>query len=143
MVRRLVSAMVLVLVLGLGRGWAQGQTPDDAAQDARIRASAQAAESLQGPLDGSWTLVGADGRPLYLFQIVDKSLAETPEGVWKDLRRPSAPGDIGLIDTLERAPDALTLRFDATTVSLKRAGAAWSGEMREAGAVTRVELRRQ
>jgi hypothetical protein len=38
---------------------------------ARIAGSAAAAQSLQGPLDGTWTLTDARGRTLFLFQLVD------------------------------------------------------------------------
>ncbi|MBV9995624.1 MAG: hypothetical protein JO127_10460 [Caulobacteraceae bacterium] len=118
--------------------------------DARIRASAEAAESLQGPLDGGWTLAGPDGQAIYAFQIVDKPGGLDPlEGVWRDLRRPTMPGDIGLIDTLQRGAGALTISFvlrpgAPTTVIQLRSGAdgGWSGELREGGAVTKVTLRR-
>jgi hypothetical protein len=39
--------------------------------DGRIRDSYAAAQALQGPLDGAWSLCGLDGRPLYDFEIVD------------------------------------------------------------------------
>lgn len=121
----------------------------DAAMDARIRASAEAAESLQGPLDGTWTLV-AGGRAIFAFQLVDKPGGRDPlEGVWRDLRRPASPGDIGVIDTLSRGRDTLTIGFVAragqapVTIELKSgADGGWAGELREGAAVTPVSLRR-
>ena len=121
----------------------------DAAIDARIRASAEAAESLQGPLDGSWTLV-ADGRPIFAFQLVDKPGGRDPlEGAWRDLRRPASPGDIGVIDTLDRGRDTLTIGFapragePPVTIELKSGpDGGWAGELRQSGAVTPVSLRR-
>ena len=133
-----------------GAAFAQGTDAGDAAIDARIRASAEAAESLQGPLDGAWTLVGADGKAIYEFQLVDKpSGAEPPEGVWRDLRRPSTPGDMGLVDSLSRAAGSLTMSFVAqagqtpTLVALKvGADGTWSGRLTEGGQTTTVTMRR-
>jgi hypothetical protein len=148
MVRFAALVVIGALALPAARASAQ-EEPSDSARDQRILSSAAAAESLQGPLDGGWTLVSSDGKLIYGFQIVDKPSGETPEGVWRDLRRPNVPGDIGLIDTMQRAaPDALTIRFVAvpgqapTTIALKLAAGVWSGDMTEAGAVTKVALRR-
>lgn len=118
--------------------------------DARIRASAEAAESLQGPLDGAWTLVTAAGQPVYAFQLVDKPGGRDPlEGVWRDLRRPQVAGDIGMIDSLSRGADFLSLSFSArpgdppVRVELKTgADGRWSGQLREGAATTAVTLRR-
>ena len=122
----------------------------DAAIDARIRASAEAAESLQGPLDGAWSLVSAAGAAIFAFQIVDKPGGRDPlEGVWRDLRRAPAAGDIGVIATLFRGSDTLTIGFvakpgqPAIDIELKSgADGRWTGELREAGASTAVSLRR-
>lgn len=139
--------MIAAVALLAGQALAQGE-PSDSARDERILSSAAAAESLQGPLDGGWTLVSGDGKLIYAFQIVDKPSGETPEGVWRDLRRPNVPGDIGLIDSVQRSPDTLTIRFvaapgqGATTIALKLAAGVWSGDMTEAGLVTKVALRR-
>ncbi len=116
--------------------------PSDAAIDERLRASAAAAQSLQGPLDGGWTLVSSSGAAIYAFQFVDPpGGSQAPEGVWRDLRRPMTPGDIGPVDSLVRAGGALTLRFSPivgkspTVVALKvGADGAWTGELREDGA---------
>ena len=127
---------------------AQGDA-NDAAIDARIRASAEAAESLQGPLDGGWTLVAASGQALYAFQFVDKPGGQDPpEGVWRDLRRPAGPGDIGPIDSLARGPGVLTLSFaakpgqPAVAVELKSSEGGWSGRLHEAGVAINVMMRR-
>jgi hypothetical protein len=118
--------------------------------DARIRASAAAAESYQGPLDGGWTLVGPDGKALYAFQLVDKAGGQSPlEGVWRDLRRPATPGDVGLIDQIDRTSQSLTIAFAArpggakVDIELTSGPGGWSGGLLEAGSLTRVKLRRQ
>ena len=36
------------------------------------------------------------------------------EGVWRDLRHPIVPGDIGFIDDLERGPGSLTITLRPT-----------------------------
>jgi hypothetical protein len=118
--------------------------------DARVGSSFNAAESFQGPLDGSWTLVSAAGQPIYALQLVDKPGGHDPlEGVWRDLRRPVTPGDIGFIDSLIRGPDTLSISLNATpgapavTITLHTGpDGAWSGSMRENGADAPVKLRR-
>jgi hypothetical protein len=143
-------AALILTALALAPAPALAQADQDNTVDARIRASADAAESYQGPLDGSWTLVTVTGQRLYAFELVDKPGGQSPlEGVWRDLRRPSTPGDIGMIDTLTRGAQSLILGFTATsgappvTVELKSDAAGfWSGELKEGGADTQVQMRR-
>jgi hypothetical protein len=123
---------------------------DDDYLGRRIGESYEAAESLQGPLDGAWTLVSASGDALYAFELVDKAGGRAPlEGAWRDLRRPAVVGDIGMIDSLARVGQTLAISFaakdgaPATTVSLTcGADGVWSGELNEAGTVIQVRLRR-
>ncbi|HZZ88197.1 MAG TPA: hypothetical protein VFE13_07655 [Caulobacteraceae bacterium] len=118
--------------------------------DARVGASFNAAESLQGPLDGSWTLVSDAGQPIFAFQLVDRPGGQDPvEGVWRDLRRPATPGDIGFVDSFVRAPDGLSIQLNATrgtpavTITLRTdPTGAWAGTMRENGVDAPVKLRR-
>ena len=125
--------LILALAATPAAALAQGYQPDNVI-DARVRASAEAAESYQGPLDGSWTLVDSAGRPIYAFQLVDRVGGRDPlEGVFRDLRRPPVPGDIGTIDTLDDPP---------VVIHLKAGADGWAGEMREGSAATAVKLRR-
>lgn len=138
------ACLFAVLALAPAVAWAQ---PDAGAVGARIAASFDAAERLQGPLDGSWTLVNGAGRPLYAFQLVDSAGGDEPlEGVWRDLRRPPIPGDIEMIDSVTRKSGSLTLRFGAgptATVRLRQgAGGVWSGVLRDGSGVIAVKLRR-
>jgi hypothetical protein len=143
------ALVIAALMLAPTQASAQGY-PGDNVIDGRIRASADAAESLQGPLDGAWTLVSGDGKPIYAFQIVDKPGGQSPlEGVWRDLRHPAIPGDIGLVDGLDRGGDSLTITLNATpqspavTVSLRRdANGLWSGGLHEGALITPVRLQR-
>jgi hypothetical protein len=127
--------------LAPGAASAQG----DAALNARIAESAQAAERLQGALDGSWVLTAADGRALYALELVDPARGGELEGVWRDLRRSGPPGDIGVIDRLEKEPRRLILSFGAppVTVVLKARAGDWSGVARQGESAFAVNLRRK
>ena len=142
-------ARAAALVLLLAPGVALAREPGNPV-DARVGGSFNAAESYQGPLDGSWTLVSASGQALLAFQLVDRPGGQSPlEGVWRDLRHPSVPGDIGFIDGLVRGPGSLSITLTATpgtpaaTITLHTDPAGgWSGVMRENGADAPVKLRR-
>lgn len=118
--------------------------------DARVGGSFNAAESYQGPLDGSWTLVSASGQALLAFQLVDRPGGQSPlEGVWRDLRHPVVPGDIGFVDGLVRGAGALSITLNATQSSPAMTivlhtdpTGGWSGTMRENGVDAPVKLRR-
>jgi hypothetical protein len=81
----------------------------DEAYDARLRASAEAAEQFQGPLDGSWILSLKGQGDRYAFELTDTGTAL--EGAWRDLRRPGDPAASGVIDQLKRTPAGLDIRF--------------------------------
>lgn len=118
--------------------------------DARVAGSFNAAQSYQGPMDGSWTLVSASGQALLAFELVDKPGGGGPlEGVWRDLRHPILPGDIGFIDGLARGPGTLSITLNASpgspamSISLHAdPSGGWSGVMRENGIDAPVRLRR-
>jgi hypothetical protein len=118
--------------------------------DARVRSSSAAAQSYQGPLDGSWTLVSGEGHAILAFQLVDKPGGQSPlEGVWRDLRRPVVPGDIGFVDALVRSPGGLAITINATpgapTLSITLHAdptGGWAGVMHENGADVAVKMRR-
>ena len=110
----------------------------------RMRDSAAAAEALQGPLDGTWTLRDAQRRPLFVFQITDPVGGGPLEGAW---RRPGASAPVVLIDEIERRGDRLAIRFagdgEVVRVSLRRRGdGAWTGQANENGREFLVSLRR-
>jgi hypothetical protein len=145
-----MTAAAAVGLAGALAAIAAGAYGQDNPIDVRVRASADAAERFQGPLDGGWTLIDAAGAPIYAFQLVDKVGGRAPlQGVFRDLRQASVPGDIGFIDPLDRGGGALILTLhprpgDAPVViSLTIADGGWVGEMRQGGAETRVKLRRE
>jgi len=139
------ALLIALLAPGLALAQEAGNPVDE-----RVGDSFNAAQSYQGPLDGSWTLVSASGQPLLAFELVDKPGGQGPvEGVWRDLRRPQSPGDIGFVDDLIRGPTTLSITLNATpdaaamSISLHTdPTGAWSGVMRENGAETPVRLRR-
>lgn len=140
----IIAAATLAPMLALAEPYSDNAIGD------RIRSSAAEAQALQGPLDGAWTLVSAAGAPIYDLQLVDKPGGAGPvEGVWRDLRRAAAPGDIGLIDAIARTPTALTITLhprpglSTVFIALHSNGAGgWSGELRDGPATTQVRLRR-
>jgi hypothetical protein len=148
---QLGAVALVVLLLAAPAAASAQQNESDNVIDARVRSSAAAAESYQGPLDGTWTLVAASGgQALYVFQLVDKPGGQSPvEGVWRDLRRPAMPGDIGLIDSLVRGPQSLAIAFvakpgdPAVTIQLTSDAAGfWSGDLKEGGADIPVRMKR-
>ena len=115
----------------------------------RVKGSVAAAQNLQGPLDGSWKVSGADGAELYALQIVDKAGgASDLEGAWRDVRRPGSVGSTGLIEDLRQDGDQITARFSprggqSAMLSLRRVGEeVWSGELYENGAAVAVQAER-
>jgi len=125
-----------------------GKTPDapptvnDLAYESRLRASFASAQAFQGPLDGSWTLTGADGAALYALKLVDRGSAP-PEGAWRDLRRPGAPAGSGFVEEIRRDAGSLTLRFGPAVATFTGGyGGQWSGELQEAGQRRPATLRK-
>jgi hypothetical protein len=128
---------------------ATGYMPIAEAYDLRIKGSILAAQGLQGPMDGAWSLNGPDGATLYDLQIVDPAGGYGGlEGAWRDVRRPGAVGSTGLIDFVDRSTGELTARFSprpgqSATVTLRpRGDGAWTGALSENGVDTLVTARR-
>jgi hypothetical protein len=119
--------------------------PSTAAYDARVRQSFAAAESLQGPLDGGWTMSAEDGGPLFEIRFADAH--GRLEAAWRDLRRPPGALDAsGVVEQAQRDGDRLTLRFAPlagvrdTAVLRAAAGGTWTGELDENGRKRAVTL---
>ena len=117
--------------------------------DLRIKGSILAAQGLQGPMDGGWSLSGPDGAKLYDLQIVDPAGGYGAlEGAWRDVRRPGAVGSTGLIDFVDRSSGDFVTRFSAkpgvlTVVTLRpRGDGTWAGSLDENGVDTAVVARR-
>lgn len=123
-------------------------TPLDLGYESRIRASVAAAQGLQGPLDGGWTVRSTYGVAVLTLQLVDRGNGYGQlEGAWRSLDGPVSK--VGLIDSLDRQPMTLTIRFTKTpgnpTVVLTLVPApdgSWSGEITDEYGVHQVTMRR-
>jgi len=134
----MIGALVLAAQL------AAGTPPDSPDTGARIGAAMAAEQSLQGPLDGGWTLRDAAGRPLYGFELADPAGGQGPlTGAWRD-----PGGAAGVIIDARRDGRRLRIAFATaggrpTALRLtERSPGLWTGRMM-AGATRRaVVLRR-
>jgi hypothetical protein len=135
--------------LAVALGLAAAQTSREATDlGTRIRDSDAAAQALQGPLDGAWTLCDVHRRPLFVFQITDPAGgAGRLDGAW---RRSGAFAPAGPIDAIARRADRLAIRFtdageagQVVRVRLRRRrDGAWAGAASENGHDLPVTLRR-
>jgi hypothetical protein len=133
-----------------GPGTASGGTmPLAEAYDLRIKSSIVAAQGLQGPLDGGWSVSGPDGAALYVLQIADPVGGYgPPEGAWRDPRRSGTVGATGLIESIDRAGDAFQARFSPRSgqqaiLDLRpRGDGTWIGRLNDNGVETAVVARR-
>lgn len=106
-------------------------TPADQAYDARLRSSAAAVRSFQGPMEGGWTL-SIGGRETYALQLIDRD--GWVDGAWRDLRRPGALEGSGFIEEVRRAGGDLTFRFAEGIVAVLRPSQGrWTGQLTEGG----------
>lgn len=132
-------------------------------QAAAVQAAFDAAESLQGPLDGLWRIEDADGRTLFVFDLIDPGGPPAPlsadpdhpglEGAWRDPNRPRGPDSSGVIDVVSRAGEHLSIRFvqgsgqgsaraTRALALTQDASGGWSGELAGDGARRPVVMRR-
>lgn len=128
-------------------------------QTPAVMAAFSAAEALQGPLDGLWRIDDADGRTLFVFDLVDPGGPPAPlsadpdhpglEGAWRDPNRPRAPDASGVIDSVSRDGAHLSIRFvqgpnqAAMALVLTRdETGGWTGELAGDGARRPVVMRR-
>ncbi|OXE37155.1 MAG: hypothetical protein CGW95_03255 [Phenylobacterium zucineum] len=124
----------------LGRTPDTPPTPSDLNYESRLRATYNAAQGLQGPLDGRWIL-RSDGAEVYDLQLVDKGRGPL-EGAWRDPRRPGAVAASGFVEDIQNPPGRLILRFkvrrdrsESVEVNLETGPRGeWSGEITEHGA---------
>jgi hypothetical protein len=92
-------------------------------------------QSLQGPLDGTWTLKDAAGAGLYRVQLVDPGFGGgRMEGAWSDLHA-AATGSSGFFTGVSRDGARLTLQFTQPGVGVAvatldpRPGGGFVGEL--------------
>ena len=79
--------------------------------EAGVKGAFSRTQSLQGPLDGTWTLKDAAGAGLYRVQLVDPGFRGGElEGAWSDLRA-GAAFPSGFFTAVTRDGTRLTLQF--------------------------------
>ncbi len=113
-------------------------TPSDAevVYQQGVTSAALRANSLMGPLDGRWRIMGPDGAPVLELLMMDRGDGAMVEGAW---REPVAPGAaltsrrLGALSRVVRAGETLTLDVDdpdgPARLSLQRDGAQWRGTL--------------
>lgn len=139
-----------VMVDDLSRTPEAPPTAVEQAYESRIRGGLNAAQGLQGPLDGGWVVRGPDGRTLYGLQLVDKGTgAIMLEGAWRTMRPGQPVGQVGLVDSISRtATGGVDIRFiprgarEPSVLTLEPAAGGWNGTLWEGGANRAVTLRR-
>ncbi len=122
----------------------------DLVYENRVRATYNAAQGAQGPMDGRWTLTEqGSGATLFVFQLVDAPRTGALEGVWRDPSRPPGVNASGIVADVSRDGGHVTLTFSPTNsgstvvlVLLPSADGSWSGEMQANGVSRAVVLRR-
>jgi len=126
-----------------------GLNAEERSYEARMRASYESAQGLQGPLDGSWALVTSGGLELYALRFVDRGSGPL-EGAWRDTRRPGALDGSGFLEDVDRQGAQVTLRFSPrrgappSVITLSAGGdGAWSGQLIEDSVPRSVVLRRR
>lgn len=137
-------------------------SPDDPLYDGKpgssVEATFQAAEGRRGALDGRWRLRDQNGTPLFDLLLDDPGAASAArstdpdhpaiEGAWRDLRHGGGTGDAGLLDSVRRDGERLTIIFvqpgaGAANLTLHPiAGGGWAGEMTQVGSKWLVFLDR-
>lgn len=118
-----------------------------------ILASARTAQSMQGPLDGGWSLSSEEGRRIYSFRFSDRGQGMSlAEGAWRDLQQGAGAGVAasGFISSVGYDGEKLMLRFyeagpeDLVVLTVKPANdGAWRGELWRKGAITKVLFAKQ
>jgi hypothetical protein len=107
--------------------------------------SVSAAQALQGPLDGTWTLEDSRRQPLFVLQITDPAGGAGPlGGAWLGS---AANARANPIDAITRRGDRLSIEFadngKRVRISLKRdLEGRWSGVAKENGRDLLLTLRR-
>jgi len=134
------------------------QVPPDAGGAAWVMRDFDAAQALRGPLEGRWTLIRADGRPIYLFQLADPGGKPDPraarpdapdvEGAWLDIARSRTAAGRGYLASIQLGRTGLVMLFyegrkAANTLTLSDAGAGvWTGVLDGPDGAIKVVMRK-
>lgn len=147
-------ALTGVMIDAYDKGVEDRWGPDDPFYTGTVRGGAAVAQSRQGPLDGGWRLVGADGAVLYALQLVDPADGLALEGAWREAGAAAAgavtPAKSGFIALMSREEGRAVFRFlepgasAPTVVTLAPTlDGTWRGELtRASGPPAPVIMRR-
>ena len=120
-----------------------GTEPGDLS--ARVGQAAIAAQSFQGPLDGTWVLRARSGGILITLRFVDIP-GRLLQGAWS---RDGNRSEVGAVDTIRVRPGRIEIQLACAPgaaplyVALVRGqGGVWHGRMVGQGVGVRVTLRR-
>ena len=126
---------------------ATGPPVGDTTFNARMRDSIAAAQALQGPLDGHWTLY-AGVRAVLVLAIIDPAGGGPLQAAWRDPSR-SADAGLGVVSEIMWTGRRLRLTFTRpektrpTTIDLVGdPGLGWRGRLDDGGSHSSVVLRR-
>jgi hypothetical protein len=137
---------------GSGQAFPTPYTDLDAkAYSDAVLAAAHAEQSMQGPLDGGWSVTDQAGKALYSLRMVDHGQGMSlAEGAWRDLAAPAGPAAVGFVESVGYEGSELLLRFyetgpdDLVVLTLTPSTAdAWTGELSRHGKIVRVIFRRE
>ena len=110
---------------------------------ARIQGASEAAQALQGPLDGTWILRDPAGRPVAVFQIADPAGGGSPAAAWRSARGPAQP--MGAVSAMSRTASTLSITFGVPAEHLAVRAVApgkWRGRLTASGSAWPVTLER-
>lgn len=133
-------------------GVSADRSPPSILLDARVKASAAAAQRLYGPLDGGWILRDQHDVTLFYLQIADPgpSRRGALSGAWRDVRQTDRIGNRGLIDEIITTDQGVSIQISApgaaglTIISLQpSAYSDWFGNLKQGEVTVPVSLRRQ
>lgn len=121
--------------------------PSDQSYQNRVLSNFQQTQGRQGPYDGRWVLSGSAG-DMFVLQLTDPGEGGKIEGAWRDLRR-TGGGRSGLIDSVTREGDMITVRFteegasQPVEVRLRSAQpGGWLGEVNADGGRSSIVMHR-
>jgi hypothetical protein len=117
------------------------------AYDRGVRQHFDNEQGLMGPLDGVWTVTGANGEALYVVVVNEPGMNGGIEAAWRDLHKGHGANAAGVAEYCVRDGQALSLEFQQddrvrrTSLRLRRsADGQWRGELDDQGRRQTVTL---
>ncbi len=123
------SSIPASVAVGAYAGQYEAEPTADEAQYAQGVAAAELAmDALAGPLDGRWSVVDADGRPLLRLVFDDPGPGLAIEGAWRSERSRTR----GTATSGGRSPETVEIMLEnGGALALTSAGGSWEGVLRQ------------